>query len=150
MNIYTFAKKVLGIYYRLFKPVTAGVRAIITDGKNGILLVRHKYDDGLFYIPGGGVKKGETMEQAAIREVKEECGVDVGNLKILSVYSNFTEYKNDHIALFFGKTNATPCAHGEISEAKFFSVDSLPENISKGSARRIKEYAENKFTCGLW
>lgn len=149
MNIYTFAKKILRIYYKIFKPVTVGSRAIITDGTNRILLVRAK-DDGLFYIPGGGVKKGESMEQAAIREIKEECCVEVNDLKILSVYSNFIEHKNDHIALFFGITNAIPRPNGEISEAKFFSADSLPSNISKGSARRIKEYAENKFTCGLW
>lgn len=149
MNIYTFAKKVFRIYYRIFKPVTAGVRAIITDGSDKILLVRAK-DDGLFYIPGGGVKKGETMEQAAIREIKEECGVEIKNLKILSVYSNFSEYKNDHVALFFGATNETPHAHGEVSEAKFFPADNLPSNISKGSSRRIKEYVENKFTCGIW
>ena len=53
------------------------VRAIIVDGKNILLIARIKSNDSYFIFPGGGVEEGEDHEQALIREVKEELGIDV-------------------------------------------------------------------------
>ena len=55
-----------------------GVGAIVVSGK-GILLVRRDKEPGkgLWSIPGGGVEVGETAEEAIIREVKEESGIDI-------------------------------------------------------------------------
>lgn len=50
---------------------TLGARAIIINHNNQVLLVKHTYQPH-WYIPGGGVKKGESIKAAIIRELKEE------------------------------------------------------------------------------
>ena len=61
-----------------------------------ILLVKHRqYGYKHFCLPGGGIEDGETPEQAAMRELKEECRVDGTNLKLISTvthdnHTNFT------------------------------------------------------------
>ncbi len=54
------------VYCFIFRPVTLGVRVMMID-KDQVLLVRHTYMDGWF-MAGGGVKRGETLDQAARRE----------------------------------------------------------------------------------
>ena len=50
--------------------------AIVRDG--AILMVRHEHDDGRAYwtLPGGLVEQGESLEAAALREVREEVGLE--------------------------------------------------------------------------
>ena len=56
-----------------YRPVTVGVRVmLIRDGQ--VLLIRHSYLRG-WYLPGGGLKRGESMEAAARREAREESGL---------------------------------------------------------------------------
>lgn len=66
--------------------------------ENKILMVKHK-QDGIEYfcLPGGGIEEDETPEEAAVRELKEECLVDGINLKLISSIShdrhiNYTFY----------------------------------------------------------
>lgn len=64
----------------------AGV--VVRDGK--VLLARHTYGNGkgLLIIPGGYIKYGETPEEAVMREISEETGVEVDVLKLLGVRFN--------------------------------------------------------------
>lgn len=60
-----------------------GVRVIVFDDKNRILMVRHDHKERtVWLIPGGGINEGENSRLAAVREVKEETGLDIeiGNL----------------------------------------------------------------------
>lgn len=131
------------LYCFIFRPVTLGVRVmLIEDGR--VLLVRQTYVSGWF-MPGGGVKRGETLEQAARREVREEVGAEMGVLELAGAYTHFGEYKSDHNILF-------RCAdfrlHGrpdrEIAEARFFPLDALPEGLMPGHRRRLDEIRAGK------
>lgn len=133
--------KILRVYWRIFKPITLGVRAIVTNDENEILLVKHTYQNHWF-LPGGGVDKGETFEQAIKRELVEETGYEADIVELFGVYQNTYEGKCDNIVVFVCKRGKfiefVPSS--EIEKHGFFSVENLPENTSKGMKKRIEEF----------
>ena len=139
------------LYWRITRPITLGVRLIlVTDGK--VLLVRHVYQPH-WYLPGGGVKRGETPEQAARREAMEEVGATLGPLSLFGVYTNFYEYKNDHVVVFVcNDFTYTGVTDREIERHGLFDLDGLPGDVSSGSRRRIRDYLGNcgEPVVGIW
>jgi len=136
---------------RLTRPITIGVRVLLIENDTA-LLVRHTYRDGWF-LPGGGVKRHETLEHAARREAAEEVGAfEVGTLRLLGVFTNFGEHKSDHVAAFVCIDFAYTGQHDEeIAQIEAFPLDRLPENLSPGTARRIAEYRRGEFgLTGRW
>jgi 8-oxo-dGTP pyrophosphatase MutT (NUDIX family) len=129
--------------WRIVKPMTVGARLIL-DQERRILLVKHTYHRR-WYLPGGGVKRGETIEQAARREAAEEIGAQLGSLSLLGVYTSLYEHKSDHVIVFccteFTLTGETDA---EIAEFGFFEFDDLPLDTSPGTRRRIEEYVNWK------
>ncbi|HLF74908.1 MAG TPA: NUDIX domain-containing protein [Anaerolineales bacterium] len=127
------------VYQFIVRPINLGVRImLIRDGQ--VLLVRHVYQDGWF-MPGGGMKRRETLEQAARREGYEEVGVEMKNIELFGIFANFTELKSDHIALFLSEDfTLTDKKDSEIAEKRFFPLDDLPESLGNGHRRRLKEY----------
>lgn len=117
-----------------------------------IWLVQHSYQPGWF-LPGGGVKRNEALETAVRREAKEELGADLGDVHMFGVYSNTSQYKNDHVAVFYchdfkiGQTDKA-----EIRAVQQFPLKQLPPGVSRGTRRRIEEYLAGRPTAeaGLW
>ncbi len=72
------------------------------DGK--FLLVKHSYSTS-WYLAGGGLKRNETLQQGIERELKEELGIKVSDLKLHGVYNNFFEGKSDSIIVFLPLTS---------------------------------------------
>src|SRR5512141_1147921 len=124
-------KRLVSGLYRLrwavTRPVTLGVRIMLV--KNGqVLLVKPTYQEG-WYFPGGGVKRHETLEQAARREAKEEVGAELGKLELLGVFALSTDFKSDHIALFKCDDFSYSGQHDfEIERISLFRLDCLPED----------------------
>lgn len=67
--------------------LAVSVSAFIQDDEGRILLIR-RTDNNLYSIPGGQVEPGETLRQAAAREVKEETGIDIEVTGLVGLYSN--------------------------------------------------------------
>ena len=108
------------------------------------MLVRHTYQDA-WYLVGGGVKGGETLEQAIRREAAEEVGAELGPLRLLGVYSNFYEGKSDHVAVFVcTRFSVSGVKDREIERFAFYSPQGLPEGASPGTRRRVQEYLEGR------
>jgi 8-oxo-dGTP diphosphatase len=63
---------------------------VIYDQAGRVLLIRRKYEPfkGAYALPGGFVEIGETVETACRREVREEAGIDIGELRLVGVYSD--------------------------------------------------------------
>jgi len=62
---------------------TIGVGGFVLNDKNEVLVISERYGEKKWKLPGGYVTKGETLGQAAIREVKEECGIDCEFLSVV-------------------------------------------------------------------
>lgn len=127
------------LYLFLVRPLTLGVRVMmIRDGD--VLLLRQSYMKGWF-MPGGGVKRGESLEQAARREAREEVGADLKSLSLFGAYSNFTEWKSDHNILFLSDRFDLIGSHDhEVAELRFFPLNRLPAGLWPGHRRRLEEY----------
>ncbi len=144
----------LGCYYWLVRPVTFGVKTLLISGQGEVLLVRHTYRPG-WHIPGGKLDRGETVAEAAARELYEEVGLRgvVDSKHLIGVFSNRVQYKHDHVVLFLVKEwepgSIVPQAW-EIAEAKFFPLDRLPEDVSPGTRRRLDEYLGKKAPSARW
>jgi len=144
------AYRLLRVYWYFVRPVTLGVRILlIKEGK--FILVKHSYQDA-WYLPGGGVKRGETLEQAIHREAAEECGAILNQIRFVGVYDNLVDYKSDHVSLFLSEDfTLNKVMDNEIERVSAFAIQQLPENISPGSRRKIEAYInENLNPTGMW
>jgi ADP-ribose pyrophosphatase YjhB (NUDIX family) len=139
------------IYQFFLRPINLGVRTmLIQDGK--VLLVRHVYQDGWF-MPGGGMKRKETLEHAARRECYEEAGVEMQKIELFGIFFNYSEWKSDHIALFLSEDfTMTDKKDSEIAEKRFFLLNDLPESLGSGHRRRLQEYQAGikQIQHGVW
>ena len=126
------------IYLFVFRPVRTGVRVMMLQNDD-VLLVRQTYMAGWF-MPGGGLKRGETLEQAARREAREEVGAELHDLHLLGVYTNFKEWKTDHNVVFISRSvTFSGRPDREVAEARLFPLDDLPEGLWDGHRQRLEE-----------
>src|SRR5690606_6757812 len=126
---------------------------LVFDGDGRVLLVRHTYIPG-WYLPGGGVERGETMLTSLRRELEEEVGVMlIGEARLHGLYANFREFKSDHVALYVvahGAYEHRPRRSPEIAESAFFAPNELPHGITPSTARRVAEVTGGLPPDELW
>ena len=155
MNVFLAAlHKLAKIPRKLFHPITVGARAIILNEKrDSVLLVKLTYAEG-WYLPGGKLKKRETITAGLKRELREEINFSAhdSSFELFGVYNNFFENKSDTIVVFICTGNIeTSKKNSEIEDHAFFRFDALPESISPGTKRRIEEFLSGrKSIVGNW
>jgi 8-oxo-dGTP diphosphatase len=106
-----------------------GVAGVVFDEQDRILLMRHRFWDlRVWGLPGGVAKRGETVEAAFAREVREETGLKVGSISLLRVLSGFQMRVETHFSckILSGTQRIDP---SEILEARFFSPDEIPDTL---------------------
>ncbi len=152
-------KQVLDLAYRLqrklwklLRPKTRGVKAMLFNEAGELMLIRNSYGRSeLFVLPGGGVRPFEDPEQAVRREIREELGCDVVELSWVSSHFSSAEGKRDTIDLFSARIAGVPVSDNfEVEEARYFSLDDLPPNISDATLRRIEERRGTRPKDGAW
>jgi 8-oxo-dGTP pyrophosphatase MutT (NUDIX family) len=150
-SLYRLAYKLQLAYFWVRRPLTLGVRGLVTDDRGRVLLVRHTYRKG-WHLPGGGVGRGESAQDALRRELLEEVGVTPrGDMALFGAYVNFQEFKSDHVLVFrVPAFDIGPSESPEIAERAFFPVDDPPTDISPGTARRLAELKDKAVRNDRW
>lgn len=115
---------------------------IIIETGNGIVLVERKKAPFGWAIPGGFVDYGECIEDAAIREAKEETGLDIELISLLGVYSNPERDPRMHTisTVFIAKADGEPTAGDDAKSAMIFSLDRLPHDLAFDHGKILKDY----------
>lgn len=118
----------LKLYWFLFRPKTTGVKCALYFN-NQVLLIRNSYGKKLWTLPGGGVHRNESIEAAAIREVREEVGILVPKPVFCGSVFYDGEYKRNTIHVFAVKIQSLDFKIDgmEIEEAHWFGLDALPK-----------------------
>lgn len=146
-------RRVFHAYFLLIRGMTLGVRAVVLDADNKVFLVRHSYVSG-WYLPGGGVDYGETMEQAMRRELKEEGDIDLtGEAVLHGIFLNSHISRRDHVAVYVVRhfrQDRLPAPNHEIIECGYFDTAVLPEGTTPGTRLRIAEVLDGKPPIATW
>lgn len=119
--------------------VRAGAGVIVRDA-DGRMLLERRSDCGVWGLLGGRIERGESVEQAAVREVKEESGLDVRITRLLGVYSDprdgrIVAYSETDIIQLVDIVVEAEILGGELTrsheseELRFFALHELPQEI---------------------
>jgi len=133
-----------------------GATTLVFNDKNELLL-NLRSDTNTWGIPGGSMELYETIEETAIRELKEETGISAKQLELVTVLSGeeyYFEYPNGDkmctvIVLFkvLNYTGNIKVSDNESKELRFFSLSNLPnmESRAKAIINKIKKSEINIY-----
>ena len=140
-------------------PIILAGAAVLVIGPEGKLLLFRRTEYGCWGPPGGMMEPGETLEETARRETREETGLEIGNLTLFGVFSGpdlFYEYPNGDQVYpvtvayvtkeFTGNVRIAP---EEGREYQFFSIKALPESISPPVKVVINQFVERFRLKGI-
>ena len=126
-------------WWSVRRPHLHGCNAIVFDKHGEVLLVRHSYQaPELWMLPGGGLRAGESPEDAAVREVAEEVGCAIDGARCFAVETVALVGARNHIHLVVATTADAILPDGrEIVAAEFFDPANLPPAITEAARHRI-------------
>ena len=119
---------------------------IIIEAAGGIVLIERKNPPSGWALPGGFVDYGESFEDAAVREAKEETGLDVTLIRQFHTYSDPDRDPRQHTAstVFIAEATGTPRGGDDAKQAQVFTRDDLPE-LAFDHARILQDYFLKKY-----
>lgn len=129
------------LYWVLGTKYAVGVQAVVIDRQGRLLLLQHTYKGRYPWgLPGGGLSRGETTVQAAVRETREEAGLAVQVVRLLGVETHPSRLL---IEVFYlcraGGGQFRPNA--EIADYGFFDLAHLPPAMEPRLLGIIGRYA---------
>ena len=112
-----------------------------------VVLVSRKNPPYGWALPGGFVDHGETVEEAAVREAKEETGLDITLIRQFHVYSDPSRDKRGHMmsTVFLARAGGVPVGADDAREARGFAPDDLPEDMAFDHREIIADYLGGKY-----
>lgn len=131
--------------YRNPKPT---VDCIIELSGERIVLIRRANPPIGWALPGGFVDEGEPLDAAAIREVKEETGLDVKLVEQFFTYSDPKRDPRQHTlsTVYIGTAQGEPQGSDDAAEARTFRLDTLPKDLCFDHGTILADYLAYKRT----
>ena len=124
--------------YVAYPRVSPAMMALVTRGRELLLARSHRFPQGMYSALAGFVEPGETIEDCIVREVREEVGVEVANLRYFA--SQSWSFPHSLMIAFTAEYagGELRCDDSEIAEARWFPADALPPRPpSLSIARRL-------------
>lgn len=114
----------------------------------GIVLIERRFPPPGWAIPGGFIEVGESAETAAVREVREETGLEVTLVELLGVYSDPARDPRRHTltTVYIGRAVGTPRAGDDAANAGTFTEATLPTPLAFDHARILADYFRYRRT----
>ncbi|MCJ7679269.1 MAG: NUDIX hydrolase [Candidatus Aminicenantes bacterium] len=122
------------------------IEILRTDGRWGIILIERKYSPPGWAIPGGFVEYGESLEDAAVREAREETGLNVKLLYQLHTYSDPKRDPRKHTitTVFVGTAEGRPIAQDDAQNIGIFTEEEITFPLAFDHNRILQDYFRHK------
>lgn len=119
----------------------------IIEIEGGIILVKRKNPPPGWAIPGGFVDYGETLEEAVIREAKEETGLEIKLVRQFHTYSDPKRDPRHHTVstIFIARADGVPKAGDDAKDVGIFTRENLPDDIAFDHKRILEDYFNNRY-----
>ncbi len=131
------------------RPLILPGSVVLIINEDRELLLQHRQDGG-WGLPGGIMELGESLEDTARREVKEETGLEVGELELLGVFSGpeyFLKVANGDELYSVTAVYLTHESKGNIEidkdesiDVRYFNINELPEGLTEVNRNYIEPY----------
>jgi len=116
------------------------------DGQEGIVLIKRKNPPYGWAIPGGFVDYGESLEEAAIREAKEETALDIQLKTQLHTYSDPKRDPRQHTisTVYVARAQGKPKAQDDAKEIGVFTMAEINFPLAFDHQKILKDYFDRK------
>ena len=120
----------------------------VIERDGAIVLIRRRFEPVGWALPGGFVDPGEKVGDAAVREAKEETGLDVTLGELLHVYSDpARDPRRPTLSVVFTATATGELSAGDdAGDARWFPLDALPSPIVFDHGAIVSDYVRFRAT----
>jgi 8-oxo-dGTP diphosphatase len=120
---------------------------IIIETDGGVILINRANPPHGWALPGGFVDWGESLEEAAVREAREETSLDVRLIRQFHTYSDPRRDPRHHTitTVYIARASGDPRAADDAKEARIFARDGLPSPLVFDHAEILDDYFTGRY-----